>query len=385
MRQVPILFVSDAPDLNTGLARIARDLATKVAEMPEFRVGYLAKGGIGSCKFPFIVYRIAEAGEDGQWGETSIANAARDFFRDQRGILFTVWDITRTAYIGWPQLLHEQSPTRAFLEKRNFQLWGYFPVDCCNVGDKAHHTFVEGYNRYDRKLFYTGWASNLALRSGVRGEVDWIPHGISERVQRRETTIHRNDILTVGCVATNQLRKDWGLVFGTVAFLKAQLGECKLWAHIDRPYVPGRWNLPSLVDQFGLKNDVMITTSLSEDNLMQNYSACDVTIAPGLGEGFGFPIVESLACGVPVVHGDYGGGANILHQAGLGCCTVKPVTMRIEGDFGAVRPVYNPEDFAEKCLEVLTLTPEKCKESVEHLRWDKLWPVWKCWFLKGLK
>lgn len=362
----------------------------RVSEMPEFRVGFLAKQGIGSSKFPFICYRIAEAGEHGQWGETSIHIAAQDFFRGHRGIIFTIWDITRTAYLGWPQLLHEQSPARAFLEQRNFELWGYFPVDCCNVDDRAHHTFVEGYNRYDRKLFYTGWASNLALRSGVRGEVDWIPHGLSERLfsgnKNTKNGRERTDILTVGCVATNQVRKDWGLVFGTVALLKSQLGECKLWAHIDRPYVPGRWNLPSLIDQFGLKNDVMITTSLTEDGLMQNYSACDVTIAPGLGEGFGFPIFESLACGVPVVHGDYGGGANVLHQCGLGCCTVKPVQYRIEGDFGSVRPVFTPEDFAEKCLEVLTLTPEKCVESIEHLRWDKLWPsVWRKWFMKGLR
>lgn len=349
--------------------------------MPEFRVGYAAKGGLGTASLPFPIYQIPHDPR-APWGESVIHIIAQDFFRGQQGVIFTIWDISRVGYIGWPHILADGVPSKPWLMSRPFKLWGYFPVDCINAGNRIHHTFVEAYNRYDRKLFYTDWACRAAAGSGVGGDVDWIPHGI----QAGNGDLHgtRQDTLLVGCVGTNQTRKDWGLTFSTVAWLKDKLGNCNLWAHIDKEYVPGRWNLPSLSAQFGLQRNVAITTELSEQEMMNNYSNCDITIANGLGEGFGFPIAESLNCGTPVVHGDYAGAADWMRQARLENMLVKPVAFRLESEFGSVRPVYRPEDFGEKILEVLGISREKCREAVEHLHWDKLWPVWEKWFRKGL-
>ena len=389
MTQTPILFVSDSPDLDTGLARIARDLAIRLCELPQFRVGFLGKGGMGGAQFPFPVMQIQSQGTHDNWGESVIHQVASEFFRGRQGIIFTVWDISRIGYIGWPEILPDTCPSKPWLMNRPFRLWGYFPVDCTNVNNRFPNAFTEAYNRYDRKLFYTRWARDLALGSGVCGDVDWIPHGISESLanwRRTSPESPHDGLCHIGCVATNQPRKDWGLVFGTVAFLKRALGDCKLWAHVDKPYVPGRWALQALARQFGLQNDTLITTRLTDEELWRNYSACDVTIAPGLGEGFGFPIAESLACAVPVIHGNYGGGADLLRTCGLQELLVPLVSVRIESEYGSIRPVFRPEDFAETILNALSLDREKCREAVAHLRWSKLFPsVWKRWFLRGLK
>ena len=44
------MFLSDAPDLPTGLARISRDLAIRLSGEPAFRVGFLGLHGTGNNK-----------------------------------------------------------------------------------------------------------------------------------------------------------------------------------------------------------------------------------------------------------------------------------------------------------------------------------------------
>ena len=49
-----------------------------------------------------------------------------------------------------------------------------------------------------------------------------------------------------------------------------------------------------------------ISTSLAENELPGLYTACDCLVHPYRGEGFGLPILEALACGLPVVVTQYG-------------------------------------------------------------------------------
>jgi len=62
--------------------------------------------------------------------------------------------------------------------------------------------------------------------------------------------------------------------------------------------------------------------SLDDDDLWRAYDVAWFTVFPSLQEGFGLPIVESLAHGVPVITSDYGSMAEIA--AGGGCLTIDP-------------------------------------------------------------
>jgi glycosyltransferase involved in cell wall biosynthesis len=59
--------------------------------------------------------------------------------------------------------------------------------------------------------------------------------------------------------------------------------------------------LRRLVSELNLNTQVVFTGFVSESNLAALYSGARVYACPSLYEGFGFTVVEAMACGVPVV------------------------------------------------------------------------------------
>jgi glycosyltransferase involved in cell wall biosynthesis len=56
----------------------------------------------------------------------------------------------------------------------------------------------------------------------------------------------------------------------------------------------------------GLGEQVLFTGQVGEDDLLALYQSADVFAYPSLYEGFGLPVLEAMACGVPVVCSDRG-------------------------------------------------------------------------------
>jgi glycosyltransferase involved in cell wall biosynthesis len=109
---------------------------------------------------------------------------------------------------------------------------------------------------------------------------------------------------------------------------------------------------------------------------------------PSLGEGFGYPLVESLASGVPCVHTTFGGGAELVPRAEW---KVPERGRRVEGT-GLERPVLVAEDFAnaiEQAWAWQARWPDRgvgyLRGCVQHLKWPNLYPRWRSWVKQGLE
>lgn len=397
----PILILSDDPAHVGGLSRIARDIAGQLSRNPKFRVGTLGRGATTSRHLPWSQYAIRSiTGND--WGQADLPSVWRDFAGKERGIVFTIYDPTRCLWLSRPDLIAEQWPqTAEFLQQGHFDLWGYITMDASGPQNRLSAMATDALLGYRRLLAYTKWSQGViensigAGHAAARG-LTWLPHGLdmskwplrdrAEAKVRLYPFLHEDQKL-IGAIGTNQPRKDWGLVASICQQMAAQDRELRFWWHTD--IQERHWSIPALLHDFGLQNVVQVTAELSQEELSWRYNACDLTLHPGLGEGFGYPIFESLASGTPVLHGDYAGGADVLRQCEWAASMlVEPQAMRLEGIHCQVRPVFNPLDWVEKANRLLALqdeeTPEDYRVSVAHLSWNNLWPLFEKWLEEGL-
>jgi len=370
MRQTPILFIGDSPDVRSGLARIGRELAAFTCSLPEFRVGYLGRGGLSTRQCPFVQYVFDV--RHGFGDEDIMSRVWGDFAGDQEGVIFAIWDASRLAWlVNWAQ------------NRPKVKLWIYAPVDA--AGPHGRLTAFERsiLQRFSRVLAYGKFGAEV-LSNTLGTSIDWIPHGIQtdvfqprdKQAARIAMNYHTGEQV-MGCVMTNQIRKDWSIAAATLA----EMPDWKAWWHVD--VLERHWSLPNLIDEYGIADRVKLTFTgnLSDTEMSYYYSACNVTLLPS-SEGYGYPIAESLACGVPVAHGAYGGGNWALPTVRY----VNPIAYRTEGVFNCTRPVFAAGDWHLAIAGYQGPSTEDCRASVEFLDWKNLWPSrWVKWIKAGVE
>jgi glycosyltransferase involved in cell wall biosynthesis len=86
---------------------------------------------------------------------------------------------------------------------------------------------------------------------------------------------------------------------------------------------------------------VELTGRISQDELVQLYAGAECLLFPSLAEGFGFPVLEAMACGTPVVAGNV---TSIPELAGDAALLVDPRDDEALAD--ALRRVLEDRDLA---------------------------------------
>ena len=131
-----------------------------------------------------------------------------------------------------------------------------------------------------------------------------------------------------------------------------------------------------------------VTTNCTDEQLALRYSACNCTILPTAGEGFGYPIAESLACGTPCITTDYAAGQELVPDEDM---RVPAVAFKIDTMHNVRRAVLSGYGFAsrvklyvERGQEDREGMADRMRRSVEHLDWKKLKWVWMRWFREGI-
>lgn len=394
----PILIVGDNPSLSGGLSRICRDLATLCCTMPEFRVAVLGRGIGNRRMFPFKLYDYPEGQphEGVQWGQDYIQHVWEDFSGGENGVIFSTDDPSRRHWFSNPTGLGQ--PLERFLgEGRNFQKWGYFPIDSTGPnGISLPTAAVDCLSKYDRVLVASQWGANVVRSSGVN--TDWLPHGIwmdkFKEFALLDAALQATPLLpqwayksVVGCVMANQSRKDYPVAFECFARLKERYGYKFLaWLHTDQ--MVRYWNVYALAADYGVTDCLEVTTNLNDDQLALRYSSSDCTILPSGGEGFGYPIAESLSCGTGCIVTGYGAGCELVTPH----CWVDPVAYRVDTAYNSRRAVNRGRSFAELAIQQIDakrsdwdFKSSEYRKTVEHLDWKVLQEPWMRWLREGLK
>ena len=121
------------------------------------------------------------------------------------------------------------------------------------------------------------------------------------------------------------------------------------------------------------------------------YNLMDVFLLTTSGEGFGVPIIEAHACGVPTIMTDYTTAQELIIQDGQ-CGEVVKVAAEITGGWNVERAIMDDNDCADKLNKLYNDKELRRKygevgrkKIVEKYSWDVITPMWDKLFREAIK
>lgn len=139
--------------------------------------------------------------------------------------------------------------------------------------------------------------------------------------------------------------------------------------------LPGRGSTEILekIKEYSLSDRVIIAGWVPDEDLPALYSGAELYVHPSLYEGFGFPILEAMACGCPVVASNAASLPELVGEAGI---TINAVNVEEISD--AILNVIESRSLREK------LTIDGLSQ-VEKFTWKKSIIKLNQYLLDGLK
>lgn len=364
--------MSDAPFLGTGFGRVTKEIVGRLGKDVRFEIACLGWGYDGwpydRETFPYTVFPSPE----GKYSAGSFTRAAREFKPDVVILLGEIWMIDWIAD-------HEL--------RTNFKVITYIPADS-GPFYPPWERFLSGVDKlvamseFGRQVFMSGISSK---------EVNMIYHGVDserffpwkDREKLREHPRFKGKFI-IGCVARNQPRKSIPALVQAFAKVVGKIPNAHLFLHMNAFDVG--YDLVTLLRRYKLEGradlanpEVGCEAPLTDSQLNQLYNLFDITALPSFGEGFGLPIIESMAAGIPVVATDCSAITELVQGRGELVKVAARVTMGVNL---LEQAVIDVDDLAAK-IEKLYRNPElvaeysrKGREFAESLDWENIVPQW---------
>lgn len=430
MRKKRILCLGESPSLATGYSTYLLNVLSRLAKTNKFEIAQLAAYGREDdptlSEYSWRIYPntpsidselMAKHNENpfNQFGAWRFEDTAIDFKPD---IVFSIADI-------WMNMFIAESPFRDF-----YHLTLMPPVDS-RPQEKQWLSVFQG---CDSICTYTDWGLDV-LREQSAGQINLIgsfPPGADidtfkpnpNKAQLKQMIGLSPDSLLIGTTVRNQKRK---LIPDLINTFKSLLEYCQknnpkiaenLYLYLHTSYPDAGWRLPLLLVESGIGHRILFTYfcknckfiqpclfqdirtfcrncgqptlcmtntmhGLPTSELAKIYNILDVYVQYFNREGFGMPLTEAAACGVPVMAVDYAGPADIVRKLKGQPIAIKAFVREV--DLHAFGAVPDNNDLQEKLYKFLTLPQgirlkrgfETRQAVLKHYTWDRTAKLWE--------
>jgi glycosyltransferase involved in cell wall biosynthesis len=218
-----------------------------------------------------------------------------------------------------------------------------------------------------------------------------IYHGVDRRVFRplpdREEVRRRHRLdgkFVVGCVARNQPRKMLPTLLAGFARFARDRHDAMLYLHTDPDDIG--WDVLDLLRRHGIAERTAISRHARVDRgvppakLNEIYNLFDVFALPTAAEGFGLPIVEAMAAGVPVAVTDHSACTELVSGRGELLAVDRLLTI---GRYNLEQAIVDEREVADALARLYAEPELRARhrraglEFVERLDWDRIVGEWE--------
>lgn len=291
-----ILWHSNHPDDKTGYGRQTALWVPALASLGH-DVAISAFHGAPASRSEWQGFPVYPGGDD-QWGMDVVGAHARDFEADLVITLMDCWPADPAGLAG-------------------LKVAHWVPVDCdpLGAGDRLHLEQTGGtpvaMSRHGEKMLRAAGLDPLYVPHGIDAQVFTPILAEGRKVLRRLAGLPNGFIVGINAANNDKHRKSFAQQFQAFAACRARHADAVLLLHTrsDNSAADGL-DLRALARACGLEpgRDVFFTdqyayrTGAWGDDSMANWYRClDVLSLASHAEGFGLPLIEAQACGIPVV------------------------------------------------------------------------------------
>jgi glycosyltransferase involved in cell wall biosynthesis len=298
--------------------------------------------------------------------------------------------------------------------------------------------WLEDYAKADAVFSYTEWGLNVLKEEGA-GYINTIashPPGADTDVfkpSEDKNTLRKSmgldpDAFIVGTVMRNQKRKLYpNLIKDFAGFLKMlrRNGEEELaqksYLYLHTSYPDVGWDIPELIQEHKVGTKVILTymcdnckavfpsffrgakavcprcnnptahmpntaSFVDRPTLAMIMNSFDCYVQYSNSEGFGMPMAEAAACGVPVLATDYSAMCDVIRK--INGFPIDVLSLQKESETGCLRAFPDPESFIKTLYKLIKMSKDKrielskkAREGVlEHYTYERTAKMWEDFF-----
>jgi glycosyltransferase involved in cell wall biosynthesis len=324
-----------------GMALDCRESELKVQDQP-LKVGCIVDHPSLTTGFGVVASQLLGAFHQAGYRVSALGSHSPDDPRFGAELPYPVWRCINHATNGWDQLsallgtdqpdmlwichdIGEVGEWVALARGLGFEgpIMAYFPVE----GLPLWKGFVNIVKAVDVPVTWLSFGAK-AIQEEIGRPIEWLPLGVDHAPFQRFPDLERQRLrkvmgwdgkFVVGYVARNKrVKAQWRLIYAASVLRRMGMDDLVVYLHC-RPTEYG-WNegfdLDDIAVGLGVQDVVCFPpedtpaghgvpfsggqSAPADLSLDQLYNCFDFYIHPSEAEGFGLPIIEAMACGVPV-------------------------------------------------------------------------------------
>lgn len=404
MAKKPLLmFLSDSPAICTGMGIAHKEFAKRLYATKKYdiiSVGWFHEERLG-WPFPWqlIVLPDRAYGHPKNWPNSSLEDLKecslnKIIEKHRPDIVISIADAWMSEYIA-------KLPSR-----KTFKWIWEFPID----GEPVPKQWIRDIKQADMPIVMTKYAERVIRDIDPNIYLERIPRGITEdyyklaiskEEAKKKCSPNFENRFLIACVARFQDRKQLGRgVEALSKFIrKYKREDALLYLHCDIQD-PASGQLyktlkgeDGMIERYHMENYVAYDTRITvekgvtPERLNLLYNAFDVQIMPTQGEGWGLPLVESMAAGTPCIATDFTSCRELIEGHGK----LSKVKSFITGMYNVERALVDTDHMADQIEEYYRNPEQRDRDGMEaskfvrQFKWDTIIRVWQMHIDKLLK